>query len=293
MNLWANETKPFTVLASIKPLQLIAQAITNGVSNTEVLLPAGASPHSYSLKISDLEKIKRANVVLWIGPDMEAFLTSVLKTSGTKSIAMMDLQGISKGVNHDTDDHHHHHKDYNPHIWLDPSNALVMAKAINAYLQKMDTNKLHRQQYAKNLQIFEKNLAIADEKNKQLLADVRKKPFFVFHDAYSHLQDHYGLNIVDYFTITPQQQPGAKHLEHIRQQLEKAGACSIFIEPDFRPAYISRVIKGLPVTVSVLDPLGTNIPLTANGYIDFINSLVATIHRSLARSVNNPYQLAA
>ena len=45
-------------LASIKPLQLISQAITEGVSDTEVLLPAGASPHHYSLKVSDPKKAR-------------------------------------------------------------------------------------------------------------------------------------------------------------------------------------------------------------------------------------------
>nr|MDT0253921.1 zinc ABC transporter substrate-binding protein [Endozoicomonas sp.] len=69
------------VLASIKPLQLIAQAVTEGVTNADVLLPPGSSPHSYSLKPSDARKLRNADVVFWVGPSMESFLSRMLAGS--------------------------------------------------------------------------------------------------------------------------------------------------------------------------------------------------------------------
>ncbi|HAC68916.1 MAG TPA: zinc ABC transporter substrate-binding protein, partial [Pseudomonas sp.] len=59
------------VLTSIKPLQLIAAAIQDGAGQPAVLLPPGASPHHYALRPSDLRQVREANLVYWIGPDLE------------------------------------------------------------------------------------------------------------------------------------------------------------------------------------------------------------------------------
>ena len=60
------------VLASVKPLGFITSSIANGVTDTQVLVPAGASPHDYSLKLSDVQKVKSADLVLWDKKDLIA-----------------------------------------------------------------------------------------------------------------------------------------------------------------------------------------------------------------------------
>lgn len=277
------------VLTSIKPLQLISQAITCGVSDTAVLLPAQASPHDYCLKFSDIEKLDAADLIFWVGPDMETFLSSVLKGSNhEKSIAMIHSYGVSqrKEQGDGPQKHsscHHHHGDCDPHIWLSPKNALAMARVIKKKLRSVDTNKQNRAQYKANLLIFQRSILEADEKNKKLLESVKQKPFFVFHDAYGHMQDHYGLNIAGHFTINPQQQPGVRHLENLRKKLKNAGPTSVFREPQFQPSYINRLTEGMPVKVDVLDPLATDIAITPDGYVTFINSLINNIYNSLTR----------
>lgn len=56
------------VLTSIKPLQLIAAAVQDGVAIPEVLLPPGASPHNYALRPSDVRKVQSVDLLYWIGP---------------------------------------------------------------------------------------------------------------------------------------------------------------------------------------------------------------------------------
>ncbi len=302
-HLYAGE--PPKVLASIKPLQLIAQAITSNVSNTEVLLPPGASPHDYSLRFSDRRKLDSADLILWVGPNMEVSLNKILENAnGDKAIKMMAIQGIHQHKDHshqaekDTKKHdheHHHHHDHghhhhggvDPHIWLSTNNALLMAQAINTKLQAIDQNPEHRKIYSANLKAFEARLKQADEKNNQQLEAVRHKPFFVFHDAYGHLQDSYNLNIAGHFTLNPQQPPGAKHLEELRNKLKHAGATCVFREPQFKPTYIDSLTKGLPVQIAELDPLGENIAVDEQGYIQFINSLVNGIYNCLNRDIAN------
>ncbi|MDP0561116.1 MAG: zinc ABC transporter substrate-binding protein ZnuA [Candidatus Endonucleobacter sp. (ex Gigantidas childressi)] len=285
------------ILASIKPLQLISQAITSGVLNTDILLPAGASPHDYCLKFSDRKKLDAADLVLWIGPTMETFLTSAFKSSNNqKNMAMMDIADIShrkEQKRHDNKDDkytyhgschhssHQHHGEYDPHIWLNPKNALAIAKEIKEKLLLIDKREANHGKYNANLLSFQKMIQEADQQNIKLLQDIKHKPFFVFHDAYGHLQDHYNLTIAGYFAINPQQQPGVRHLDFLRRQLKDAGPTSVFREPQFQPAYINRLIEGLPVNINVLDPLADGIPITQDGYVMFIRNIVRTISDTL------------
>ncbi|WP_422139433.1 zinc ABC transporter substrate-binding protein ZnuA [Endozoicomonas sp. ALC020] len=305
LSVWSNE--PPKVLTSIKPLQLIAASITEGVTSADVLLPAGASPHSYSLKPSDARKLYEADFVFWVGPDMEVFLDKTLSGSiKATSVPLMQeselkLLKINEGEeeNHDNhggenhddhagedhddhenhDDHagesHHHHGEYDVHIWLSPDNAIAIAKTLSEKLSELDPG--HKKQYTDNYNAFKKAVQAADKRNISKLTDYHNQPMFVFHDAYGYLQKHYELNIVDHFTANPEQQPGAKHLTHLQEKLKKAGNSCVFREPQFQPAYIDRIIEDTNAHVAVLDPLATDVAVGPDGYIEFMDSLTNTI----------------
>jgi ABC-type Zn uptake system ZnuABC Zn-binding protein ZnuA len=110
------------VLTSIKPLQLIATAVQDGVAIPEVLLPPGASPHNYALRPSDVRKVQSVDLLYWIGPDMEGFLPRVLNGRTLPSVAVQDLPGMklrrfaedSHSHAEDADEHDHDHR---PAAW--------------------------------------------------------------------------------------------------------------------------------------------------------------------------------
>lgn len=144
------------VVTSIRPLGFIASAIADGVTPTEILLPDGASPHDFALRPSDIQRLRSADLVLWVGPDMEAFLTkSLTQLPANKQLAISELPAVQpllmKGDDdhdHDhaaeahshadgDDGHDHHHGDYNMHVWLSPEVAKVTAIAIHDRLLEL------------------------------------------------------------------------------------------------------------------------------------------------------------
>lgn len=285
------------VLASIKPLQLIAQAVTEGVTHTEVLLPPGSSPHSHSLKPSDARKLHSADVIFWVGPAMETFLPKMLaSTKGVKAVSMMDIRGIrllsSEEDEHHIHEHgeHHDHGDYDPHIWLSTDNARVIAREMARVLVSVD--KVNQSRYQNNLDRFLKSMDQTDSRNGQKVEQSGKQPFFVFHNAYGYLQEQYGLEVAGYFTLNPEQQPGARHLVGLKGQLGKAGVTCVFREPQFQPAYIKRLTEGLSVKVGVLDPLAENIQSGPESYAQFINQLVDNITSCIQGAVKKNDKLS-
>ncbi len=83
------------VVTSMKPLGFIAAAIADGVTETQVLLPDGASEHDYSLRPSDVKRLQNADLVVWIGPEMEAFMDkSTQSIAANKKVTIAELDGV-------------------------------------------------------------------------------------------------------------------------------------------------------------------------------------------------------
>ncbi|RLM23074.1 zinc ABC transporter substrate-binding protein [Brenneria alni] len=300
------------VLTSIRPLGFIASAITEGITPTDVLLPTGASPHDYALRPSDVQRLQSADLVIWVGPEMEAFLGKPMsQIAPAKQITLSELPAIKAQLikeakhqhadddnehenehhdsgHHEGEDHAgehdhaagstpaeeddgHHHGEYNMHIWLSPEMSKQAANAIHAkLLELMPQNK---DKLNANLLYFTDKIAQTDKKIANMLAPVRGKGYFVFHDAYGYFEQRYGLSPLGYFTINPAIQPGAQRLHEIRTQLVEHKAVCVFAEPQFRPAVINAVAKGTDVRSGVLDPLGSDIALGKDSYVNFLSQL--------------------
>ncbi|ORM57584.1 zinc ABC transporter substrate-binding protein [Pantoea rodasii] len=284
------------VVASIKPIGFIAAAIADGVTPVEVLLPDGASEHDYALRPSDVKRIKNADLVVWVGPEMEAFLTkSAADLPETKNLEIAAMPGVKpllirggeeeeehehghdhdhgaeKSEDHDAGDDHHHHGEFNMHLWMSPEIARQSAVAIHGKLLELMPQS--RAKLDANLQQFEAELANADKHIGAQLAPVKNKGYFVFHDAYSYFEKHYGLSPAGHFTVNPEIQPGAQRLHQIRTQLVEQKAVCVFAEPQFRPAVIDAVSRGTSVRKGTLDPLGMGISLTKDSYVKFLSQL--------------------
>ena len=288
--LWGSATQAANaaVVASLKPLGFIASAIADGVTDTEVLLPDGASEHDYSLRPSDVKRLQGADLVVWIGPEMEAFMEkSVKNIPNAKLVTIAQLNDVKpllmKGADDDDDDHghndagseksdeHHHHGDYNMHLWLSPEIARASAVAIHDKLVELMPQS--RAKLDANLKDFEAQLAATDKQVGNELAPLKGKGYFVFHDAYGYYEKHYGLTPLGHFTVNPEIQPGAQRLHEIRTQLVEQKATCVFAEPQFRPAVVEAVARGTSVRMGTLDPLGTNIQLSKASYSQFLSQL--------------------
>ncbi|MEK1908738.1 MAG: zinc ABC transporter substrate-binding protein [Pseudomonas chlororaphis] len=269
------------VLTSIKPLQLIAAAVQNGIAVPEVLLPPGASPHNYALRPSDVRKVQSVELLYWIGPDMESFLPRVLKGRTLPALAVQDLPGLKlrhfAEDNHshaeEADEHDHDHRpgSLDAHLWLSPVNARVIADRMAADLSAADPANAAR--YQSNAKAFDQRLDALDARLKARLALISGKPYFVFHEAFDYFEDAYGLKHAGVFSVAAEVQPGAQHVAAMRARLQQVGKTCVFSEPPLRPRLAETLVAGLPVKLAELDALGGYTPATAQGYEQVLEKL--------------------
>lgn len=289
------------VLTSIKPLQLIAAAVQDGVGQPDVLLPPGASPHHYALRPSDVRRVREADLLYWIGPDLESFLPRVLAGRVKPAVATQDLAGLhlrhfgdshesheQAGEAHDDHDHHDEHPakeaadqhdhdhDHRPgsldaHLWLLPANARVIAAKMAADLANADPANAAR--YQANAQAFGERLNALDQRLQTRLSGLAGKPYFVFHEAYDYFEAAYGLKHAGVFSVLGEVQPGARHVAAMRTRLQQTGPTCVFSEPPLRPRLAETLSAGLPVTLAELDAMGGALPVDGNGYEALLENL--------------------
>lgn len=276
------------VISSVKPIGFITEAIASGVTDTGILLPDGASPHTYYLKPSDLAKLKSADLVIWVGEDMEVFMPTVLKSiDRKKQIELMSVPEIKSllRTSHDEnehedthshdlinqDHHHHNHGEYDEHIWLSPKIAKIIAQSIHDKLVTLYPDKSTL--IDENLNEFIINLTETEQNIAKKLITVQNRRYFVFHDAYGYFETQFGLKNLGSFTINPAVQPGVQKVYAIQQELKEHQAVCVFREPQFSPAVIEKLVNGTNVRIGELNPLGTGIALSKDAYSQFLSKL--------------------
>ncbi|CAH0533873.1 High-affinity zinc uptake system protein ZnuA [Vibrio stylophorae] len=268
------------VLTSVKPLALIAHEITKGVGQSDFLVPVGASPHDYAMRPADMQKIKEATLVLWVGPSISPYLERMIEKYHKPNIELAHVSGLSRfyfadgeGHHHHDDEHGHHHGDssMDAHVWLGPTQAKEIALILSTRLAQLDS--AHAEQYKANYQAFVNSIDITEQQLAQQLASVKGNGYFVFHDAYGYFERHFGLNKQGYFTVDPSRSPGAKTLSHIEQQIRQHQAVCVFVEPQFSPNVVKRIAAKTKVNVGILDPLASQVEVGDGSYQAFIKAL--------------------
>ncbi|WP_090073879.1 zinc ABC transporter substrate-binding protein [Cohaesibacter marisflavi] len=172
---------------------------------------------------------------------------------------------------HEHEDHDHDahdHGDHDPHVWLDPQNGLTMAKAITAALSKLDAENADK--YAANGKAFEEKLTSTTQSIKAELAAIKDKPYIVFHDAYHYYENRFGIAAVGSVMLQPGVAPGVARVREIRSKLKELNVVCIMAEPQFSDKILSTLIEGTDTKIGQLDPLGTNLDLGPNLYVELM-----------------------
>ena len=298
------------VVTSIKPIHSLAGYIMDGVGSPGLIVDGYNSPHSFQLKPSHAKMLEQADIIFWIGEDLENFLEKPLATIAMKAekIELLEINGIkklkfrernifdehddhghdAKKEEHDDDDDHGHdakkeehddheghgHGEYDPHIWLDPINAKVILNEITEHLIEDDS---------KNTTTYKSNLAKALAKIDKLIIDVITETntdlsYVVFHDAYQYYENRFNVNILGAMTVNPDVMPGAEQIHEIHEVIEHDNVSCILSEPQFNPDIIKSIAKDTSVKTGVLDPLGANLKPGKNLYFDLIRNMSSSFN---------------
>lgn len=282
------------VVATIKPIHALVAGVMAGVGKPYLMVKGAASPHTYAMKPSDAAALQSAQLVFKIGGSFERFLDRAIKNANPAAevIALGKASGVrtlpfrhgakwTGGGDHDHDHGSHAGAAFDPHIWLDPNNAIQMVGAIAQSLGLTYPDKMF--QFAQNAAALAARLKDLQAEIKATVAPVRERPFLVFHDAYQYFEVAFGVTAAGAISLGDGRTPGARRINALRRKVVASKVTCVFAEPQFQSRIIKALLNGTTVRRGTLDPIGAADAAGADSYFTLMrrnaNALVECLGR--------------
>jgi zinc transport system substrate-binding protein len=279
-----------SVAASILPLGDFCKNIGGDRVTVTVLVPPGASPHTFEPSPTAVAKAVTARVFVYVGAGLDPWAARLLKAQATpgqavvKAVAGIPL--IQEVGEHKLKAHgarkpgeaEHHHEGGNPHVWLDPALAQDICRRIAQALIQVDPE--HKKVYEENLAHYVRQLENLDQDIKKSVAAFHQKDYVCFHDAYAYFSRRYGLKEVGVIEAAPGREPSPGHLQKIIAAIKKTGVKAIFAEPQLSPRVAEVIAKEAGVKVLLVDPLGGPPPYGSD-YIKLMRHNLAVLTQAM------------
>lgn len=234
----ATEKEGIKVVATLFPQYSLAKEIAKDRADVVLLLPPGVDSHSFDPSMSELLKMKNADLFLYTGDAMESWAAAFIKAADENMTAVDLSEGIELLSAHDGDDeeheeheeheHHGHGHNVDPHIFTSPVNALHMTRTIcDALCEKDPANAAY---YAENAKGLYDALSALDADARALAEQAKDKTLY-FGGEFSLLYfvREYGFSYMSlYDTCSEGAEPSVRRMKEIIDAMKKDGAKVIF-----------------------------------------------------------------
>jgi zinc transport system substrate-binding protein len=241
------------VVATITPLADFARQVGEARVDVTLLLPAGASPHTFEPTPKTVQELSKAKIFIRIGAGLE-FWADKLVSAATRDVTIVTCSDgipLIKGEDHD---HGHAVFNVDPHIWLDPIICIKIIKKIeNAFSRADPSNSSY---YKKNASEYISKLTSLDREISEKVRTFRTKEYITFHSAWNYFSKRYGLRVAGVIEEGPGKEPSARHIGEILRLLKGLKTKVVFAEPQSSTRIAEVIAKEAGAQVLILDDLG-------------------------------------
>jgi zinc transport system substrate-binding protein len=222
-----------SVVAAFYPLAFAAQEIGGERVTVRNLTPPGAEPHDVELSPRDVERIRSADVVLYLGSGFQpAFERAVEGASGEAVDLLANVRLLEDEGEAD------------PHIWLDPVRYRSMARRIAAALDRPRADA----EFVERLRALHAEFRFG-------LTRCARREIVTSHAAFGYLASRYDLQQIPIASVEPEAEPTARELETVIREVKASGAKTVFFETLVSPKLAETVAREAGARTAVLNPI--------------------------------------
>lgn len=261
------------VYASFYPVYDFAQKIGKDKIDLKLIIPNGVEPHDWEPSAKLIGEIQDANVIIYNGLGMEPWIEKTKNTLDNKNTIWVDTSKNADLILLSDNEDKDNHKDlkYDPHIWLNPLNALSQAEAIKNSLIKADPK--NKNFYQNNFTDFKKNIFKLDEQFKSSTSKLKNKNLVVSHKAFTYLASRYDLNQVSISGISPDEEPTSSNLAKLSKFVKKNDVKYIYFETLANPKLAHVLANEANINTKVLNPLEGLTPEDIKSKKDYFSTM--------------------
>ncbi|MCL6634366.1 MAG: metal ABC transporter substrate-binding protein [Peptococcaceae bacterium] len=300
------------VVTTIYPLYDFTRNVGGDRIEVKCLVPPGSEPHEWEPSPRDLAELQKAGVFIYCGAGMESWAGKTLQAVASPKLVAVDcsrgidlISGDEEGGRpgqggaehqpafpHDSKDEpgcaveskedHGHGAGTDPHIWVDPLNAMKMVDNIAAGLSQADP--ANRAYYEANAAEYRKKLKALHEEYKNGLAGATRKEFVTSHAAFGYLARRYGLVQVPIRGLSPEVEPTPTRMAEVVKLAREKKIRYIFFESLVSPKVSQIIAAEAGAETLVLNPVGglTRDEMTAGkDYLSVMRENLANLQKAL------------
>lgn len=268
------------IAATTLPVYDFTSAICQGtpLCVTRLVTEEVSCLHDYSLNVRQVKAAEAAQVIVMSGAGLEVFLDDLLLDANiidaSEHIALICPEESHDHGQEEEHSHEGHSHEQDPHIWLSPANAIIMANNICSGLSS---------QYPQYRDVFSENLAVLTKKLEQLqaygtdtLRDISSREIITFHDGFSYFADCFGLTILEAIEEESGSEASAKELIHLIRLIREHSVKAIFTEANGSTSAASIISRETGVFCGSLD-----MAMTGDSYFDAMYHNIDTLKEAL------------
>ncbi|MDD4986157.1 MAG: zinc ABC transporter substrate-binding protein [Dehalococcoidales bacterium] len=260
------KTEPATelgVVVTVLPQAEFVESIGGEKVDVTVMVPPGASPHTYEPTPGQMEKLARARMYAKVGSGVEFELSWMDKLSAANQDMLVvdcsqgiQLQEAAAEEEHEEEsdgheDEEHEHGAMDPHIWMSPRNAQVMVQNIARGLIAVDPD--NRDYYEQNRDAYLQELIQLDQDIAEGLSGVENRMFMVYHPSFGYFARDYDLTMLP--IEDEGKEPTPAGLAHLIEQAGEFNVKVVFASPQFNPNGARVITDAIDGRVFLIDPL--------------------------------------
>ncbi|MFK7861643.1 MAG: zinc ABC transporter substrate-binding protein [Granulosicoccus sp.] len=300
---WSNasnaDNRP-AIVADLPVTHSLVSMVTGDIERPVLLIKGAASPHDYSLRPSEAQRLASADLVFWTSRELTPWLSRTLDNNrqpvqaielmaAPQTIRLGYREGsrFDHGHDHGSPDHDsdHKHEDghaalVDPHGWLDPVNAIYWLGVIADALSELDPS--NESKYQQNANTAKRKLEQLIEKVSLQLKPVSGSPFVVFHDSYHYFEQRFDIHAQAAIALGDAELPGIRRMNTLKQRLRQSKGVCVFTEPQFSDKIVNSLTRGMQVSMGSLDPLGATLQPGPALYIGVIQNIADELSNCLA-----------
>jgi ABC-type Zn uptake system ZnuABC Zn-binding protein ZnuA len=240
------------VAATIFPLYDLVRNVAGPAVDVVLLLPPGASPHTFEPRPATMRALTGSTVLFAIGHGLDDWALRLAQGANVRQTRLVDQHITFHPAAHVHDGHGQAGMD--PHYWLSAANAVHIVHTIAETLGTLDAAA--REDYQRRMTAYVEQLRRLDTELRSLFADLPRRQLATFHAAFEYFADAYDLHIVTTFEPAPGQEPTPRHVEAFLKQVRTHNLRTLFIEPQLPHTALQSLARDLGVTLKELDPNG-------------------------------------
>ena len=273
----AKAPEPVDVAATTLPVYEFTQALCQGTALRvgRLVTESVSCLHDYSLNVNQVRLAEQAQVLVLSGAGLEDFMEDLL----AEKTAIDASQGIAllEGEEHDheeQDEHDGHHHESDPHIWLSPENAKIMAQNICQGLSRQYPQ--WAPVFTDNLQGLLTRLDALEQYGQDTLKTLSCRELMTFHDGFSYFAQAFDLHILAALEEESGSEASAKELISLIRLARAHSLPAVFVEKSGSASAADILCRETGAKKATLD-----MAMAGDSYFDAMYHNIDTIKEAL------------